>query len=214
LGVGNYFDAGEEGFIELLLSSDDPSLAGVTLEKLKQGPVATRPPETISSATEAKFSTRSRKIEFYVEDLQKYGQALPIYIEPLEAGRGKYPLTYIQGHSRFRTHSMFANSPTLLELNPEPVLDINPRDAKNRGVSDGDMVTVFNDRGRATLRARVTEGIRPGVVNLSEGWWLNQFSEGGVNALTHDAINPVQEAIFEPNMAMNDVAVEVTKAGA
>jgi molybdopterin-containing oxidoreductase family molybdopterin binding subunit len=106
---------------------------------------------------------------------------------------------------------MFANVSSLLELNPEPVVEINPQDAKKRNISDNDMVTVFNDRGRATLRARVTEGVRPHVVNISEGWWFEQFKEGSVNHLTHDVINPVQEAIYEPNMHMNDVAVEVIK---
>lgn len=160
-----------------------------------------------------KFSTPSGKIELYSEALVDHDQALPVYLKPLEASGdtsgSRYPLTFVQGHSRFRTHSMFANSPTLLALNPEPVVEINPSDAKSRNISEGDMVSVFNDRRRAVLKARITEGIRPGVINISEGWWFNQFKEGGFNALTHDVINPVQEAVFEPNMAMNDVSVEV-----
>lgn len=217
LGLGDYFNMGEEGFVDLLLASGHPSVEGITVEKLKQGPALTHPPESAGSASEITFSTPSGKIEIYAEELHKFGQALPIYHEPLEAGAGatgkEYPLTYIQGHSRFRTHSMFANTATLLELNPEPVIDIHPADAERRGISDGDLVTIFNDRGRVTLRAKVTEGIRPGVVNITEGWLFEQFREGGGNALTHDAVNPVQEVIFEPNMAMNDVAVEIVKAG-
>ena len=215
LGLGDYFDKGEEGFIDLLLASGHPSVEGITVEKLKQGPVLTHPPEEVSADSEVKFSTPSGKIEFYVEQLAEYGQALPVYLEPLEArpGIGKYPLTYIQGHSRFRTHSMFANAATLLELNPEPVVELNPLDAKARHISDGGLVTVFNDRGRVVLKAKLTDGIMPGVVNISEGWWPGQFKEGDGNSLTHGVINPVQELLFEPNMAMNDVAVEVVKAG-
>jgi len=41
-----------------------------------------------------------------------------------------------------------------------------------------------------------------------------QFREGSVNHLTHDVINPVQQMVYEPNMHMNDVAVEVVKAKA
>jgi len=215
MGLGDHFDKGEEGFIDLLLASGHPSVNGITVAKLKQGPMLTHPPEAVSTDSEVKLSTPSGKIELYVEQLSQYGQALPVYLEPLEARpertRGKYPLSYIQGHSRFRTHSMFANAATLLELNPEPVVEINPRDAEIRKITDGDMVTVLNDRGRVTLKARLTEGISPGVVNISEGWWPNQFEEGDGNALTHDAINPVQEILFEPNMAMNDVAVDIFK---
>ncbi len=215
LGLGDYFDKGEEGFIDLLLASGHSSVEGSTVEKLKQGPMLTHPPEAVSPDSEVKFSTPSGKIELYVEQLSKYGQALPVYLEPLEARseqtHGKYPLNYIQGHSRFRTHSMFANAATLLELNPEPVVELNPLDAETRTISDGDLVTVFNDRGRVTLKAKLTEGVKPGVVNISEGWWPEQFEEGDGNSLTHDVINPVQELIFEPNMAMNDVAVDVFK---
>ena len=136
-------------------------------------------------------------------------------IEPLESplnaeGR-KYPLSFIQGHSRFRTHSMFANVSSLLKLNPEPLVDINPRDAAERNIADSDIVTVFNDRARTTLKARLTESVGPGVINITQGWWIDQFKEGSVNHLTHDVINPVQEKVYEPNMHMNDVAVEVVK---
>ena len=75
------------------------------------------------------------------------------------------------------------------------------------------MVQVYNDRGKATLKAMVTAGVRPGVVNICQGWWFEQFGEGGFNTLSHDTINPAQDAIYEPNMAFNDVLVEVKKVG-
>jgi len=162
------------------------------------------------------FSTASGKIEIYSENLLEEGQALPVFLEPFETPlkpeTGKYPLAFIQGHSRFRTHSMFANVSSLLAMNPEPVVEINPQDAAVRNIRSDDVVTVFNDRARTTLKARLTEGVGPGVVNICQGWWIDQFREGSVNHLTHDVINPVQEKIYEPNMHMNDVAVEVVRS--
>jgi molybdopterin-containing oxidoreductase family molybdopterin binding subunit len=161
------------------------------------------------------FRTPSRKIELYAEQLVEDGQALPVYLPPIEAPitpeKGKYPLTFIQGHSRFRTHSMFSNVKSLLELNPEPLVEINPVDAKAREICDDDLVTIFNDRARTTLKARISESVRSGVINITEGWWIDQFREGSVNHLTHDIINPVQNKIYEPNMHMNNVAVEIIK---
>lgn len=217
LGFGASFEGGEEGFIDLILDSGNDSVKGITRERLMKGPMQLgRVPETEQGA-DIRFSTPSGRIELYSEALRGEGQALPVFLKPLESPvepeDGKYPLAYVQGHSRFRTHSMFANVPRLLELNPEPVLEINPRDAAQRHIAHHDMVSVFNDRGRTTLRAALTEGVRPGVVNITEGWWIDQFREGGVNHLTHDIINPVQEKIYEPNMHMNDVAVEVVKHG-
>lgn len=208
LGWGEYFDHGEEGFIDLLLDSGHPSVEGITVERLKQGPMAAHAQRGATGQRQVKFSTPSGRIEIYAEGLREEGQALPVFLDPVEKPN---PLTLVQGHSRLRTHSMFANVKTLLELDPEPVAEINPLDAQKRTISDNDWVTVFNSRGKATLRARVTEGVRPGVINMHEGWWFEQYREGGLNALTHDRINRVQEKIFEPNMAMNDVAVEVVK---
>lgn len=216
LGFGRYFEGGEEGFIDLLLDSRDPSIKGITREKLKQGPMKLTYIQDMDREIDILFSTPSGKIELYSEALYEMGQALPLYLDPLEtplnATGKKFPLAFIQGHSRFRTHSMFANVSSLLELSPEPVLDIHPQDAAKRNITDNEMVNVYNDRGKTTLKARVTEGVRPGVVNLCEGWWIDQFKTGSVNHLTHDIVNPVQEKAYEANMHMNDVAVEVVKA--
>jgi len=216
LGFSEYFHKGEDGFIEQILDSGNPSMAGITRDKLIEGPMTLNQVPDMDQPYDIPFSTPSGKIELYNENLRDVGQALPVYLAPLEAPltqeEKRYPLAFIQGHSRFRTHSMFANVSPLLDLNPEPVVEINPQDASRRNISDNDLVTVFNDRGRVTLKARLTEGVSPQVVNITEGWWIGQFKEGSINHLTHDVINPVQEILYEPNMHMNDVAVEVIKA--
>lgn len=212
LGFGDYFKGGEERLIDLII--DHPSLEGINRETLKKGAIKLKElPEGVNFPLS--FRTPSGKIELYAEQLVENGQALPVYLPPVEApithGEKKYPLAFIQGHSRFRTHSTFANVQTLLDLNPEPVVEINPIDAEKRNISDNDLVTVFNDRARTTLKARVTESVGPSVINITEGWWIEQFKEGSVNHLTHNVINPVQEKVYEPNMHMNDVAVEIKK---
>ena len=88
---------------------------------------------------------------------------------------------------------------------------MNPVDAEQRSIRDGEMVVVLNDRGRLKVKARVHEGIKPGVVNINQGWWPKDFAEGSHQVLTHDAINPAQQATFEPNVAFYDVLVEVQK---
>jgi len=212
LGFGEYFKGGEDGLIDMIM--DNPSLEGVNREILKKGAVKLRSlPE--GGSFPLAFGTSSGKIELYAEQLAEDGEALPVYLPPIEAPitseETKYPLTLINGHSRFRTHSMFANVHSLLDLNPEPLVDINPIDAEKRNILDNDIVTVFNNRARTTLKVRVTDGVIPGVINITEGWWVEQFKEGSLNHLTHDVINPVQEKVYEPNMHMNDVAVEIIK---
>ena len=218
LGFGEYFDKTEEEFVDLLLDSGHPSVEGINVAGLREGPAMINPvlaPPGVQPA-QGKFRTASGKVEFYVEKLKPLGEELPLYREPLESGRSekaeKYPLVFVQVHSRFRHHSSFANIPWLLEINPRPVMDISPQDAASRSIKEGDAVVVYNDRGRIRLEAKINEGIQPGVVNIPQGWWFDQFGEGGHNTLSHDAINPAQDAIYEPNMAFNDVLVQVERA--
>jgi hypothetical protein len=55
--IGAYFDMDEEGFIDLLLASGHPSVAGITIEKLKQGAVIANEPQV--AGCEEQFSTAS-----------------------------------------------------------------------------------------------------------------------------------------------------------
>jgi molybdopterin-containing oxidoreductase family molybdopterin binding subunit len=208
--LGEDFVLTSEEYVERVLSSGHPSMEGVTLEKLKEGPVEAAPYNVTG------FRTPSGRIEFYSEQMREFGQELPVYIEPIESARqpqaAKYPVSYISTHTKYGNHSLLANVSWLRELDPEPFLEINPVDATKRGIDDGDMVVAFNDRGTVRLKAKVHDGVRPGIININEGWWHQQFAEGSYQALTHATINPAQAAVFEPNSAMYDNLVEVKKA--
>ncbi len=69
------------------------------------------------------------------------------------------------------------------------VLELHTDDALPRGIADGDLVDVFNDRGSLALRAHVNGSVRPGVVAARLNW--NKLSEGGhnVNLLTSQRLN-------------------------
>lgn len=210
MGLGEFFDKTAEEYIEMLLSSGHPAMEGMTLEKLKERPVK---PKTWSAPL---FTTPSGKFEFYTEKLKEFGQELPIYIESPESSRQplaqKYPLYFLQMHSRGRHHSHMGNVDRLKELDPEPVVNMHPVNAEKRGINDGDMVRVFNDRGRVKLKARIHEGIRPGTVTINEGWQPRDFAEGSYQELTAADINPAQEAIYGSQGQVQGVLVQVTKA--
>ncbi|MFH1087161.1 MAG: molybdopterin dinucleotide binding domain-containing protein, partial [Chloroflexota bacterium] len=106
----------------------------------------------------------------------------------------KYPLQLITTHFKRRTHGQFENLPWLRELQPQAIL-INAGDAGVRGIRDGDTVRVFNDRGRISIAAKVTERIMPGVVDVPQGAWYdpddNGADKGGnPNVLTRDHVSP------------------------
>jgi len=84
---------------------------------------------------------------------------------------------------------------------------IHPGDAEARGIASGDRVRVFNDRGEATVPARVDDSVRPGVVALPQGRWISRdgFS---TNVFTHDDVTDMgYGAIYF------DCLVEVQKPG-
>jgi anaerobic dimethyl sulfoxide reductase subunit A len=117
----------------------------------------------------------------------------------------------IDTHFKRRTHGQFDTLPWLRELQPQAVL-INKLDAAARGISDGDMVRVFNDRGEIALPASVRERIMPGVVDVPQGAWYEPDEKGvdrggNPNVLTRDTISP--GGAFPYNTAL----VEVEKLG-
>lgn len=207
MGIEGFLEKSVKEYLEILLASGHPSMAGITLDRLGEGPVPPAPHDAPA------YATASGRIEFYSERLKPFGQELPVYLEPLESPLSpmgkKYPLSFSTTHPKYRLHSMFANVGWIREIDPEPILNIHPADAEPRGIRDGDLVRVFNDRGEVHLRARVHQGIRPGLVNTSQGWSPEHYAKGTHQALTHETLNPAQAAVYEPNSAFYDTLVEV-----
>ena len=63
----------------------------------------------------------------------------------------------------------------------------------------------------AKVKAKIHPGMKEGIVNIPQGRWTDQFAGGSHQALTHSAINPAQKLVFDPNIALYDVLVEVQK---
>ena len=120
--------------------------------------------------------------------------------------REKYPLMGCSQHHKYHVHSQCAYTPWLRELEPEPRIKINAADARERGISQGDVVRVYNDHGYAVLKALVTEGIKPGVVSIPHGFQADQFIEGHTQDLTSVVMND-----FCSNSAFYDFLCEVER---
>lgn len=161
----------------------------------------------------APLKTPSGKIEIYSSRLAQLAKdwtlpegdvitALPTYQptwempgDPLQA---KYPLQCFGYHGHGRIHSTFHNLPKVRTAFPDELL-LNPIDAKSRGIAQGDLVRVFNDRGEIEIRAKVTPRIMPGVCSLPQGAWYRPVEKAGrtvdaganINTLTHHRPSPL-----------------------
>jgi len=141
------------------------------------------------------------KVEFYSAEAAAAGLGpLPDYIPPLEDTRSelakRFPLAMISPPARHFLNSSFVNVTSLRAAEGEPCLDIHPDDARARGVADESYVRVFNDRGSLTLRARVTDRARRGVVVALSVWWKKLARDGkNANELTRsDALTDMGKA--------------------
>jgi anaerobic selenocysteine-containing dehydrogenase len=148
------------------------ALKGGSWESLKEaGWQRLDVPQRFAPFAQGGFRTPSGKCEFHSEWLEKQGlDPLPFYNPPAEAG-DKYPLSFLSPPARNFLNSSFANLKRFRDLEQEPRLEMHPSDAAERGITDGDMVRLFNDRGSYRLRARVNAKPRPGVVVAPSVWW-------------------------------------------
>jgi molybdopterin-containing oxidoreductase family molybdopterin binding subunit len=227
MGVGKYFDQSPDEYLRQIMhmgqADADPTVRGLTWEQLTTETVhLNTDPIPYVPFYNKQFPTKSGKIEFYVEMLVPFGQEVCEHQEPIEASPtnplySKYPLVFLSTHTRFRTHSQYVNLPWLKEINNggQGFLEINPVDAQSRGIRDGDVVRIFNDRGQLKVRARLTESMKPGVVNCYQGGWdtiqVKHYIEGHPNNLTHQIAKPAQALIpnFPSNAAYYDCLVQV-----
>ncbi|KAA0256172.1 hypothetical protein FBQ97_08925 [Acidobacteria bacterium ACD] len=181
---------------------------GVTLEALREGPVLSPAFEEVAFSS-LRFPTPSGKIELSSREArERWGvDEVPSFREAEERPDpdGRFPLHFLTPNTKNRIHSQFGNLGTIRRMAPAPFVAMHPRDARDRGLDEGDSARVFNDRGELTLPVRFDLGLKKGCVAVTNGWWL---SEGGaVNLLSAG-----RETDMGYGAAFHDNAVEVERA--
>lgn len=152
-----------------------------------------------------RLRTPSGRIELYSETIAGFGYddcpGHPTWLESAEwlgaPLAQRFPLALVANNPATRLHGqldMGACSQAAKVQGREPVR-IHPDDASARGIADGDVVRLFNDRGACLAGAVVSSDVRPGVVQLSTGAWFDPDDaaaeratcvHGNPNVLTRD----------------------------
>jgi Anaerobic dehydrogenases, typically selenocysteine-containing len=158
------------------------------------------------------LKTPSGKIEIYSAQLASIAakwqlekddtiSPLPVYASTFEGWddpqRSQFPLQLFGFHYKARTHSSYGNIDVLKAACRQEVW-LNPVDAAKRGISNGDMVRVFNGRGELRIEAKVTPRIMPGVSAMGQGAWHDASMNGDridhgscINTLTTHRPSPL-----------------------
>ncbi|MBQ76570.1 MAG: hypothetical protein CMQ20_16315 [Gammaproteobacteria bacterium] len=123
------------------------------------------------------FPTLTRRAQFLIDHpwFAEADEDIVRHKNPPQMG-GDYPLLLTSGHSRWTVHASAMGNKVLAETHrAEPLIVLSLVDAKERGIEDGDLVGMRNDRGSAKLRAKVTGRVRPGQAIVYNGWEPHMF---------------------------------------
>ncbi len=183
--------------IELAVRGSRAEADGATLERLHaEGFVRVGLPKGRAPFAEGGFPTPSGKFEFDSADLAKAGLGpLPVFVAPAESPETRpdlaahCPLRLLTLKRHHSINSSYGGLPVLLRAEPEHCLEIHPDDASARGITDGEPVRTWNERGTVTYRARVTDRVLPGMVAAPFGHWMR--GGASVNALTSDRLGDI-----------------------
>jgi anaerobic selenocysteine-containing dehydrogenase len=188
-----HFSKSEDDLIREALASGDPSIEGITLERLEaEHSVRLRIGRPYLPFADG-APTPSGKVEFLSETMAQAGlPALPTYMPLVEGPEHteltrRYPLQCIVPPNRFFLNSSFSQSELMRRRQRGPAVLLHPVDGAARGIQSGDAVLVRSARGAARFTAELTDDTREGVAVVEGIWWSKHQPGGrGVNALTDD----------------------------
>jgi assimilatory nitrate reductase catalytic subunit len=113
------------------------------------------------------------------------------YSPPAEDTDDEYPLILTTGRiiSQFLSGTQTRRIGPLLDMDPEPWIELHPRLALRSTIEDGAWITAESRRGRITLRARVVATIRPDTIFVPYHW----PGRRSINQLTIAAQDPISK---------------------
>ena len=205
--------------LENYVDWDSPACEGIDLDYMKKYGYARLTVGTKDNRAphkEGNFPTPSGKCEFRLVGAKNFvagpfrqmyegfqpGQdipELPDYVASKETATGspelfkKYPLNILAPKSHGFINSCYANIDNKLKGQGEQFVLINQVDAMDRGIQEGEMIRVFNDRGSFDALAKITPDVGKGVVVATLGYW-RQLNNGTVNSVSSSAFGDMGNA--------------------
>jgi anaerobic selenocysteine-containing dehydrogenase len=198
-----------DDMIDQALNAANPWLKGMSRQRLeKEGHIRLNfegngaPPKPFLPWTLGNFRTPSGKAELYNERLKAQGlDPVASFVPPTEsrhAAEAKtFPLELLARKADNFLNSTFSNQPSVQSMEETGLLEISRKDAKSRGIRDGDTVRVFNGRGEIQLKARVDGKVLPGVVAAKLNWAKLTPGNLNINVLTSEKLTDLgNSAVF------------------
>jgi anaerobic selenocysteine-containing dehydrogenase len=205
----------DEALARAVLDSDELRLGGITLEALaERGWLRLGEPQPWAPLAKG-FPSPSGRLEFYSARAAADGlDPVPTYTPPYEAVprdpelHQRYPLALIAPAGPHFLNTEFSNLPALRDkAGPQRVL-LHGDDAASRGLHDGDVARVFNDRGEYLAAVEISDRVPPGIVGGAKGHWP-KLNPGGASIA---ATVMEKDADMGKGAVFHDNRVEVERA--
>jgi DMSO reductase family type II enzyme molybdopterin subunit len=147
-------------------------IRGDDSDDVQFGPASPFSYQTLASTKGKKpYKTITGRQQFYLDQptFIAEGEQLPVYKAPL-ANKG-FDIRLTMGHARHGIHSLWRDDSLLMSLQRgEPDIYVNPDDAAERGIEDGDLMRIFNDLGEFVAMAHVSASMQPKQLFMYHGW--------------------------------------------
>jgi len=202
LGFGTQFTGGNTPlqWLQSMFASGSVPLTFAQFQSVGfyQFPAAVQTPTVLQfsafnkSPTANPLKTQSGLVEMYSNVVAtQFGASSPYalaqYVTPTEGSTNPlfptYPLIMLTPHPKNGRHSQWQNigwvrTNDQMFRNGYRTMYINPVDANARGITDGMVVQVFNQRASTICTATVTQRIMPGCLYIYEGAWYQPQTPG------------------------------------
>jgi assimilatory nitrate reductase catalytic subunit len=207
LGRGQFFDfkSSEDIFNELRIASHGGTADyhGITYDRVVNEKGVFWPcPELDHPGTPRLFED----LKFFTEDRKAHFHATP-YRPSAEEPDEEYPVYLTTGRvvSQYLSGTQTRRLGGLVDLCPEPYVEIHPTLAAQHGIANGDWMRVESRRGFVVLQAKVVSTIRPDTVFIPYHW-PGRRSANNLTIRAYDPLSKIPE--------FKKAAVRVSRASA
>ena len=191
----------EQGFLKLT----EPQKPRVLLQNFREDPL------------KYPLKTPSGRIEIFSEVIASFGlvdfPGHPQWCAPTEwlgaEAAKEHPLHMITHQPARRCHSQLdhGSHSRAGKINDREPCRINPQDAAKRGIKEGSMVRIFNQRGSCISAAQLDAGVRENVLMMATGAWYDPDWNGDKNCCKHGNPNTLTKDLPTSELAQGPGAL-------
>lgn len=140
------------------------------------------------------WPTDDGRIQIYSDALAAEGQdPLPVHLREMEGQedplRERYPLQVLSNASHYFIGDSFQTVERLRAMQSRPTFELSPAEAEARGIAEGDLCRLYNDRGETFGHAVILDTLLPGMVGTQKQFKGSNTPGGtNVNALNTEVL--------------------------